>query len=209
MVRILILLLVPVIKVKKKMIKYWTLGFLLLVLTGSAQEKVENNSIIIWKKDRKINWNDFLSENSCQKQKGAGTAINIEFYPKKFNCAQVEKIVVIAQMNKLESWVKDKSVEILNHEQTHFDIAELYARKIRNAIQEFIEEIEGCDLQGVAEIYYRLEAEHWQTQFLYDEETKHSINSEKQQEWNIKIADSLETYKNYELIIDIEELDLE
>src|SRR5690554_7932920 len=114
MVRVLILLLIQVIRVK--MMKFYILCLLLCVSTGLAQEKVENDSIIIWKKDRKINWNDFLSENSCQKQKGAGTALNIDFYPKKFNCAQVEKIVVIAQMNKIESWVKDKSVVILNHE---------------------------------------------------------------------------------------------
>lgn len=191
------------------MMKFYILCLLLCVSTGLAQEKVENDSIIIWKKDRKINWNDFLSENSCQKQKGAGTALNIDFYPKKFNCAQVEKIVVIAQMNKIESWVKDKSVVILNHEQTHFDIAELYARKIRKSIAEFIEKSEECDLQDIADIYYRLEAEHWQIQFLYDEETQHSVNWEKQKEWDHKIACQLEEYTDYELVIDIDDLELE
>lgn len=188
------------------MVRYCTLFLMLFVLTSSAQVNVENDSIIIWNKDRKITWDDFLSENNGQKYKGAGTALNIDFYPKKFDCAQIDFIVVVAQVNKIESWVKDKTGGILNHEQTHFDLAELYARKIRKSLAKFLEENEECDLQGIADIYYRLEEEHWQTQFLYDDETKHSINFEKQQEWDKKIADSLEAYKDYELIIDIEDL---
>lgn len=194
------------------MINYWTVVFLLLVLTGSAQVRVENDSIIIWNKDRKITWDDFLSEKrGYEKNINAGAVLtpSIQIYPKEINCKNIDYIEVVAQMNKAKSWADIKTEAGLNHEQTHFDIAELYVRKIRKFIAKFILESEECDLQGVAEIYYRLEEEHWQTQFLYDEETKHSVNFEKQQEWNIKIADSLETYKDYELIIDIEELDLD
>lgn len=216
MVRLLILLLILIIKVRKEMIKYWTFGFLLLVLTGSAQVKVENDSIIIWNKDRKIIWDDFLSENKDNLHKykneehaDAGIAVSIQIYPKEINCWDIDYLEVVAQMNKTKSWTKSKMDVVLNHEQVHFDIVELYARKIRKSIPKFIEESEECDLQGIADIYYRLIEEHWQTQFLYDEETRHSINFEKQQEWDKKIADSLEAYKDYELIIDIDELDLD
>lgn len=194
------------------MVRYCTLFLMLFVLTSSAQVNVENDSIIIWNKDRKITWDDFLSEKrDYDKNTNAGAVLtpSIQIYPKKINCWDIDYIQIVAQMSKIKSWVEIKTEAGLTHEQLHFDIAELYARKIRKSIAKFIEESEECDLQGIADIYYRLEEEHWQTQFLYDEETKHSVNYEKQWEWDKKIACQLEEYKDYELVIDIDELELD
>ena len=194
------------------MIKYWTLCFLLIELIATAQVKVENDSIIIWNKDRKIIGDDFLSERRFHEERlsaGAVIEMSISMYPKKVRCWDLDYIEVVAQMIKHKSWSVVRTEWGLNHEQTHFDIAELYARKIRKSLAKFIEESEECDLKGVADIYYRFIEDHWQTQFLYDEETKHSINFEKQKEWDKKIACQLEEYKDYELIIDIKDLDME
>lgn len=203
------------------MIKYWTLCFLLFVLTSSAQVKVENDSIIIWNKDRKITWDDFLSEDRVVHKYGhaeAGIALSVIIYPKEIDCWDIDYIQIVAQMNKTKSWVEVKSTQGINHEQLHFDIAELYARKIRKAITGFIDKNEECDLQGIADIYYRLEEEHWQTQFLYDDEIRNCknretnypcVNYEKQWEWDKKIACQLEEYIDYELNVDIDDLDLE
>lgn len=200
------------------MVRYCTLFLMLFVLTSSAQVNVENDSIIIWNKDRKITWDDFLSENKVnlhkykdkdEKHADAAIAVSIQIYPKEVNCWDIDYIEVVAQMNKAKSWTKSKMDIVLNHEQIHFNITELYARKIRKSIAKFIEESEECDLQGIADIYYRLEEEHQKMQFLYDEETKHSVNYEKQWEWDKKIACQLEEYKDYELVIDIDELELD
>lgn len=177
-----------------------------------SQINVENDSIIIWNTNRKITWEDFLSEKRIyEKNINAGAVLtpSIQIYPKEVYCWDINHTKVVAQMNKTKSWADIKTKAGLNHEQTHFNIAELYARKIRKAIEEFIKKNGECDLQNVAEIYYRLEEEHWQTQFLYDDETKHSLNFEKQQEWDEKINKLLEKYKDYELVIDIEDLELE
>lgn len=194
------------------MIKYCTLYFLLFVLICSAQVKVENDSIIIWNKDRKITWGDFLSEKRWYEKNinaGAVLTTSIQIYPKEINCLDIVYIEVVAQMNKIKSWANVKTEAGLNHEQTHFDITELYARKLRKSLIKFIEENEECDLQGIFDIYYRLQEEHRKIQFLYDEETKHSVNIDKQKEWDKKIACLLEEYKDYELIIDIDNLELE
>lgn len=208
------------------MINYCTLCLLLFVLTSSAQVKVENDSIIIWNKDRKIVWDDFLSEKESDVHKynnkygehaGAGIAVSIQIYPKEVNCWYINYMEVVAQMNKTKSWAKFKTDGVLNHEQLHFDIVELYARKIRKAIAEFIDKNKECDLQGIADIYYHLVEKHWQMQFLYDDEIRKCEdkeshlchNLEKQQEWDKKIACQLEEYKDYELVIDIEELEME
>lgn len=208
------------------MIKYLTVCCLWFGLVASAQINVENDSIIIWNKNRKITWDDFLSEkvvkahkyNDINKENASAViVVSIKIYPKEFDCRYISHLEIVAQMNKNISCAKLKTAAVLNHEQTHFDIAELYARKIRKAIAEFIETSEECDLQGIADIYYHLVEEHWQTQFLYDDEVRECEdrlpdfchNLEKQQEWDKRIGDSLEIYKDYELIIDIDDLELE
>jgi hypothetical protein len=204
------------------MSKYKTLLliYLLCNFTANAQMEYENDSIIIWGNERKINWNDFKSESKSKnlKYQDALAHINfsLNFYPKKISCSKVDSVKILAQMYKNESWVGAKtfSNELLNHEQTHFDIAELYARKIRKAIADFLA-INPCHLQSIADIFYRLEDEHWEVQFLYDEEVRVCedeeviicFNLEKQKEWDQKIAIQLEEYKDYELVLDANKID--
>jgi hypothetical protein len=194
------------------MLRYFILYFLLFSIKVSAQVNVENDSIIIWNKERKITWDDFLSKDyEVYKYDigGAGIATTIDIYPKRINCSNLEMIRILPLMHKKKSWVEDNTASLLNHEQTHFNIAEVFARKIRKAIAEHIEQNEICDLQAIVDIYYRLEEEYRQTQILYDQETKHNLNFEKQQEWDKNISCMLEVYKEYELIIDIDDLELE
>lgn len=202
---------------------YKLLYFLLFGIIATAQVNMENDSIIIWSKDRKITWDDFLSKNRPEllKYQDAIASINlsIKIYPKEISCDLIQSILVVTQMSKNESWVGIETIddEVLNHEQTHFNIAEVYARKIRKDIAMFVEVRGDCDLQGIADIYFRLEEEHWQTQFLYDYEVRECEdrlpnfchNKEKQQEWDKKIADLLVEYADYELEVDIDDLELE
>jgi hypothetical protein len=180
----------------------------------SAQVKYESDSIIIWNKQRKINWDDFKSETKSDalnyQDALAYVNLSIKFYPSELSCKNVNQIQILAQMYKMTSWVGAKtfSDELLNHEQTHFDIAELYARKIRKAIADFLS-INNCSLRSIADIFYRIEKEHWAIQYLYDEEVRVCddekiiicFNLEKQKEWDIKIAKELEELKDYELLI--------
>jgi len=180
----------------------------------SAQVEYENDTILIWNKERKINWDDFKSETKSDALKYqdalAYVNLSIKFYPSELSCKNVNQIKILAQMNKRTSWVGAKtfSNELLNHEQTHFDIAELYARKIRKAIADFLS-INNCSLSSIADIFYRIEKEHWAIQFLYDEEVRvcddESVilcfNLETQKEWDIKIAKELEGLKDYEVLV--------
>jgi hypothetical protein len=201
---------------------YKLIYFLLFGIITSAQVKVENDSIIIWNKDRKITWDDFLSENKPAllnyQDAFASIRLAIKIYPKEINCDLIQNILVVPQMYKNLSWV-GVSIEtidddVLIHEQTHFDIAEVYARKIRKEIAAFVDSRVDCDLQAISDIYFRLEKEHWQAQFLYDHEVRECEdklanfchNKEKQQEWNKKVHDLLEEYKEYELHIEIDDI---
>ena len=79
-------------------------------------------------------------------------------------------------------------VQLLDHEQLHFDLAELAARRIRKRFEEFkdachdpggTESIQGL----VAEIDRELQEE----QARYDRETSHGVNLRAQDQWKRKI----------------------
>ena len=96
--------------------------------------------------------------------------------------------------------------ELLKHEQGHFDITEIYARKLRQSLQ--IKKYKNYKLIGkdVDKIYDRNNLEWRQFQNSYDKETDHSKNKNKQLEWNEKIQNlliKLDGFKTTDFEIDI------
>lgn len=85
----------------------------------------------------------------------------------------------------------------LAHEQLHFDISELYARKIQAVLREL--EVEGddpvrvrFDLEGrLWELRGELLGELTETQSRYDRECSHGMHKRKQKSWKSKIEKEL------------------
>jgi len=79
------------------------------------------------------------------------------------------------------------------HEQGHFDITEIYARKLDNALREynFNPKRFKTDLD---EIYKDIMEEKEELQNQYDLETDYSRSKEKQAEWLKKIQKELAKY---------------
>ncbi len=100
---------------------------------------------------------------------------------------------------KKQSWVKPSVFDSyrLLHEQTHFNITEIFARLVRKKIQsnpkyykENFDEIKKLVFD------YTNECDKYQDQ--YDLETRHSLDSSKQAIWNQKIIDSVNTLSKYQ-----------
>ncbi|TXF79649.1 DUF922 domain-containing protein [Chryseobacterium sp.] len=87
--------------------------------------------------------------------------------------------------------------EVLNHEQKHFDIAELFARKLRKEIAEKIKTSRDFD-RYFKPLYNRYFADYQKFQDRYDGETRHGTNKEKQLEFNTYIAAELNKYQQYQ-----------
>ncbi len=102
--------------------------------TAAQDTSFENDSIIYWSEDRKLSWDDFkFKTDTTQKVIGKALATsqtNIQFINSTKNT------IVIAYFSKVQSWSITRIDDVLEHEQLHFDIAELFARKIRKAISE-------------------------------------------------------------------------
>ncbi|MEO6130402.1 MAG: DUF922 domain-containing protein [Saprospiraceae bacterium] len=101
-----------------------------------------------------------------------------------------------------ESWTLypklDHPDDALNHEKRHFDICEIYARKIRQAILQnhFSQSRFGPSLES---LFNKIVSEYRNEQQRYDRETRHCLDVAQQLKWN-KIIDaqlaSLAAYSN-------------
>lgn len=154
----------------------------------------QNNNLIDWSASRKLTWEDFKGPVDPESKNAALTSssINIEF---GYDDNGLEYSIKCS-FNKEKSWVRIRNNEVLAHEQGHFDLAELHARKLFKAMKayKFNARTVGKDVNN---IYDSLMAEHHAAQNLYDQETDYSRNKVKQEEWQKKIADELKSLQAF------------
>ena len=94
-------------------------------------------------------------------------------------------VEVTCAFNKNNSIVMQghKNDYILNHEQRHFDISYLFAKKFVNELNSR----RNMNTEEIDQLYNKIIAEWNAYQDLYDEETKNSVYKEGQDLWNRKI----------------------
>jgi hypothetical protein len=163
----------------------------LLLLLVSA---VQTNDIIPWSAGRKLTWNDFKGNPDPNSPNAALTSSNINIqigydesgFQYSIKCS----------FDKNRSWVRIRSNEVLAHEQGHFDIAEIYARKLNKAMAAYHFNASTAS-SDVNKLYEGIMKEHRQTQTQYDQETDYSRNKPRQQVWLVKIIEDLNSLKDY------------
>jgi hypothetical protein len=88
--------------------------------------------------------------------------------------------------------VLQREMQLLEHEQLHFDIAEVTARKIAARFADFKSacgEAGGTD--RIQEMVVQADRELQQEQQRYDRETAHGTNARAQEQWKLKIRKAL------------------
>lgn len=150
-----------------------------------------------------LQWDDFKSLPNTSSEHVAATDCHIKWTLKTRKDSIF--ITVFAYMNPANSWVKPqgKNERILKHEQIHFDIAELFARKLRQEIlnQKFGKTSVSDILKTIA-INNTKNYDAYQDK--YDAETNHSKILSKQKEWEKRITNelkNLEAFNKTELIV--------
>ncbi len=92
--------------------------------------------------------------------------------------------------------MKDRAAGALIHEQGHFDITEIFARKLRKRVQEFVPKRGDLGHQ-LRLLYDETESERDAMENLYDKETKHSIDAVRQAYWNGRIQKELKDLEKF------------
>jgi len=157
--------------------------FLFLILSIGSLEAQS----IYWKEDRKLTWEDYKGDPPLTRT-AARTYVGFSF-----NVISLDPITNIGIYQVKSFFVSDSSwvqpglwhrTDLLEHEQLHFDLAELYATQIRNLIV-------GKTPSEAKSIYKVMLPQYRQRQRDYDFETRHGIKEIEQKHWNQMISEEL------------------
>jgi len=173
--------------------------------TASLDRQIQGDmaarDAVAWSAGRRLRWSDFASSAPKAGDEGALTAYSI-FYGVR--CAgETFEFRAVAGFLPRESWVRpdvvaDRGVSerTLRHEQTHFDLTEVFARRLRKAFTDLYEPCRRADsdLDGLASQYVRAERTEQQR---YDEETHHGLAAAEQAAWDGKTASDLASLARY------------
>lgn len=169
------------------------------VQAGVAKQIVyaENENVIPWTLERKLVWNDFLCEPKKEGDAVASTSTSLGLsYQVRDNQLTFH---ISCDFSKERSWGALRTDYILAHEQAHFDITEIHARKLYQALYEY--EFNPATFKSdIASIYNRIVKEKEDLQEAYDGETDHSRKRSIQLAWLQQIESLLtdtDIFSNY------------
>jgi len=148
-----------------------------------------------WSAERPLAWSDFLGSPPSEGSEGAKTSYTLY---SGWKCrGDVFEVRVIVGFRPRDSWVKaivlNDSAQrrsVLRHEQTHFDLAEVHARRIWRVFKDLSRPCAQADakLNGLAQ---RLAQEEKVEQRRYDAETNHGLLADQQAAWSRDVAQRL------------------
>lgn len=148
----------------------------------------ERNEFIPWS-EHKLSWEDFMCEPKTGTDAVASTSTSLGIAYQ----VQGGKLTydITCNFSKTKSWGLLKTDYILAHEQGHFDITEIFARKLNEALQNY-EFNKKTFKKDISEIYQDIVSQKEEFQKNYDGETDHSRDRKVQYEWLEKIQKLLE-----------------
>lgn len=181
---------------------------LLLVLLRplAASAQAGSQGLLCWQEDRKLRWSDFqakasaLPENSPLYARTSAHAAPELKVRGRLDSSGRHNFMVRAAFNPQRAWVRDSTLStatLLAHEQLHFDICELTARKLRARIAQVY--ASGADVFAAkfTQQIQRMIAEEGVLHETYDKETAHGLYEAQQAAWQTRISRELAALNSY------------
>jgi len=174
------------------MLKKYLFLALLIPTWSLGQDKDEK--LIAWNVTRQLTWDDYKGTPDPNSDAAASTTTYLGIEYKLDNSGFGWTIQCSFSISR--SWGRNKTDNVLKHEQGHFDIAEIFARKLNKKMKEypFNQTTYKTDLP---KIYTTITEEKEAFQEQYDNETDHSRKKEQQAAWEKKIETMLNELKDY------------
>mgnify|MGYP001178283819 CR=1 FL=1 len=176
--------------------QYSVIGGILLVvvlLSSAIPERIE------WRADQKIAWHMFKAVPNTTNGYAATSSTGISQSYQINSNGYIDKptIRVKAHFYPKYSWynAKDTSAYLLAHEQAHFDITEIHARKLRKRITEF--DFSANSKTEIKALYNEIEQERKLMQRHFDSASRHSRDRTQEMRWRKEIKRLLEKYWVY------------
>ena len=156
-----------------------------------------NEKLLYYDNNVKLKWSDFKASPDPEASVFASSYLGFSLGYK--GTARQDSLIVVVEsfFNRDISWYKDDTTAYnLQHEQTHFDITELYSRKLKQSIQ-------GATLtyknyQSVMrELEKKAHADMNTADSIYETVTDFSRNKIEQKKWNDNIAADLKNLSGF------------
>lgn len=174
--------------------KIFAFTFFLFLSIFSSENDAEK---IAWSENHKLTWSDFKGTPEAIGDYVASTSsgMSVSFSFKTQNGKTEGDVTVICNFYPNRSWFQPGKVTpyILKHEQTHFDISELHARKLRKRISKI--EMDVFAKAKIEQLYHSVEEERKQMQKSFDKETNHSKYKKLEEDWEHFVASELKKYE--------------
>ncbi|MBL0258294.1 MAG: hypothetical protein IPQ03_12545 [Bacteroidetes bacterium] len=153
-----------------------------------------------WTPSYSLKWTDFQGPVDQKSPFSAQSHCLFDYkaVPTFQNQVMVLNVSLFACFAKKGSWVqKDKKeIGLLAHEQLHFDICELFIRKLKKKISETPLGLLECD-QQLKTLFEEAWKSYQDAQFRYDEETEHGVVPEYQKSWTEQVRIEMDELKDY------------
>jgi hypothetical protein len=170
-------------------LKYFLISIILLVAS-----EVKAGDTVYWNSPLKLTWDDFKGK-AGRSPSGTGSYIGIEY--DLTNDQNSFKTRVYTYFLRNLSWSAYKNNDtLLQHEQLRFDMAELFARRLRKAFSEYKYNPQTVAVD-IKRIFNKIKQERLEMNEQYNKETKYGTDWNAQQAWATKIGTELDRLSNY------------
>jgi len=169
------------------------MSLLLLAITFITGQNMK------WNANRDLKWEDFQGSVDASSKYHAQTqsGVNYSYRWQASRHNTTFTFEVFAYCDKTMSWVKQakKTNALLAHEQLHFDISELYARKLKETITNtsFTKSYES----QIKTLFDENQKARERMQEAYDRETDHMKDREEQRKWQKYIVEEIIKLEQY------------
>lgn len=172
-------------------------GFIILLILYSISGKIYGQPS--WAENTKLTWEDFSGPVDDASPFAATTHSHIDY---KYICKHDNNVYTLTftithTFNKAKSWAKPDGTtsDLLEHEQLHFDINELFARRLLLAFKQ--KTFTANFAEETKEIFSQVIKEAQGMNDKYDSETDHSKRRSKQKMWDATIREQLKITPSY------------
>ena len=160
--------------------------------------EVDTAQFIEWSDELYLSWEDYQLKKSKRSNEEGGVALTSVFHSVRGGIIKGEpRFEVKVLFVKKDSWTTDPTnIVLLAHEKLHFDIAEMFGRKIRKQIADLYDRGER-DLKIYNKYVKILLGDFKRFSSNYDKETRHGSDSEEQKAWFDLVYSELDRLKLY------------
>jgi len=176
------------------------LSVIVLLSSFAANYLLAQTPPIKWKADSKLSWDNFEAEAAGKMFEAAKSEFKVDF---KYQ-GKVKEGEMIFEFDVTPMFIPEKSwcnkeratYELLMHEQLHFDITELFARKMRKKFREATFSKDNYEAE-IKTLYTKTMTELGNYRSVYNSETFFGAKLDKQLLWNDKVANALNAHADY------------